>query len=69
VLDLYLNILDGQLRFFTIAGELVPTPQEAALRAEELVATTQRQLEDTQVQLQQLQAQIGSEHQNNSLLG
>ena len=58
VLKLYLSVLDGQLRFFTIQGDLVPTPQEAALRAEELVVTTQRQLEATQVQLQQLQAQI-----------
>jgi Uma2 family endonuclease len=58
VLDLYLNIFDGQLRFFSDTGELVPTPQEAALRAEELVATTQLQLETTQAQLQQLQAQI-----------
>jgi ribosomal protein L16/L10AE len=34
----------------------VPTPQEAALQAEELVAITQRQLEATQAQLQQLQS-------------
>jgi Uma2 family endonuclease len=67
VLELYLNIFDGQLRFFSGTGELVPTPQEAALRAEELVATTQLQLETTQAQLQQLQAQIDrSDHQTNS---
>jgi Uma2 family endonuclease len=58
VLELYLSVLDGQLRFFTVQGDLVPTPQEAALRAEELVAITQRQLEATQAQLQQLQNQI-----------
>jgi Uma2 family endonuclease len=57
VLELYLSVLDGQLRFFTVQGDLV-TPQEAALRAEELVAITQRQLEATQAQLQQLQDQI-----------
>jgi Putative restriction endonuclease len=56
VLELYLSVLDGQLRFFTVQGDLVPTPQEAALQAEELVAITQRQLEATQAQLQQLQS-------------
>jgi Uma2 family endonuclease len=31
-LELYLAILDGQLRFFKPNGELVPTPQEFAVR-------------------------------------
>jgi Uma2 family endonuclease len=31
-LELYLAILDGQLRFFKPNGELVPTPQESAVR-------------------------------------
>ncbi len=37
-LELYLAILDGQLRFFKPDGELVPTPQESAVRAGEATA-------------------------------
>jgi Uma2 family endonuclease len=38
-LNLFLGIRDRQLRYFTAAGELVPTPQEAALQE-----TQQREL-------------------------
>lgn len=34
-LELYLGILDGQLRFFKPNGELVPTPQESAVHESE----------------------------------
>lgn len=34
VLGLFLGVQDGQLRYFTESGELVPTPQEAAAQAE-----------------------------------
>jgi Uma2 family endonuclease len=34
-LNLFLGIHDRQLRYFTAAGELVPTPQESALLAEQ----------------------------------
>jgi Uma2 family endonuclease len=37
-LELYLTILDGQLRFFKPNGELVPTPQESAVRQGEVAA-------------------------------
>jgi Uma2 family endonuclease len=37
-LELYLTILDGQLRFFKPNGELVPTPQESAMREAEVAA-------------------------------
>jgi Uma2 family endonuclease len=37
-LELYLAILDGQLRFFKPNGELVPTPQESAVREGEAAA-------------------------------
>jgi hypothetical protein len=33
VLGLFLGVQDGQLRYFTESGELVPTPQEAAAQA------------------------------------
>jgi Uma2 family endonuclease len=42
-LELYLKILDGQLRFFKHDGELVPTPQESAVRAGEAVIQAQRE--------------------------
>jgi Uma2 family endonuclease len=42
VLELYLGVRDGQLRYFDAQGELVPTPEEdaeqAQLRAERLAA-------------------------------
>jgi Uma2 family endonuclease len=44
-LELYLKILDGQLRFFKPNGELVPTPQESAMREGE--AAAQARLEST----------------------
>jgi Uma2 family endonuclease len=34
-LELYLGIVDGQLRFFSADGDLIPTPQESAVRAGE----------------------------------
>jgi Uma2 family endonuclease len=42
-LELYLKVLDGQLRFFKPDGELVPTPQESAVRAGEAVIQAQRE--------------------------
>lgn len=35
VLGLYLGVRQGQLRYFSEAGELIPTPEEAAQSAEE----------------------------------
>ena len=35
-LDLYLGIYEGKLRYFTVEGELVPTPDESAIQAENL---------------------------------
>nr|WP_019502753.1 hypothetical protein [Pseudanabaena sp. PCC 6802] len=32
VLDLYLGIYENKLRYFTLAGDLVPTPEEWALQ-------------------------------------
>jgi Uma2 family endonuclease len=42
-LELYLTILDGQLRFFKPNGELVPTPQESAVRQGEVAAKAMRE--------------------------
>ncbi|KAM3102472.1 Uma2 family endonuclease [Phormidesmis sp. 146-12] len=37
-LNLYLGVFEQKLRFFTLEGELVPSPQEIAARAEEKAA-------------------------------
>jgi hypothetical protein len=34
-LGLYLGIHEGLVRFFTADGELVPTPEESAIQAEQ----------------------------------
>jgi hypothetical protein len=43
VLNLYLGVANGKLRYFTSEGELVPTPEEAAtkIQKEALVAQNQ----------------------------
>ncbi|GAX43510.1 hypothetical protein NIES4075_45250 [Tolypothrix sp. NIES-4075] len=41
-LSLYLGILEGRLRYFNQHGELIPTPEEAALQ-ERQQAETERQ--------------------------
>ncbi|MGB7712464.1 MAG: Uma2 family endonuclease [Microcoleus sp.] len=35
ILELYLGIYEGKLRYFTLNGQLVPTPEEAALQAQQ----------------------------------
>lgn len=42
-LNLFLGIHDGKLRFFTPAGSLVPTPEEAALAAQQEIKQVQQQ--------------------------
>lgn len=44
-LDLYLGIEEQQLRYFTPSGELIPTPEEAAIEAQSLA---QRERENAQ---------------------
>jgi Uma2 family endonuclease len=56
ILYLYLGIYDGQLRYFTANGDLVPTPSEEAIYQRTLVAAyvgeadRQRQIIDQQTQ-------------------
>ena len=54
VLELYLGIYDGKLRYFTQDGQLVPTPEEAALQAQQ---QSQEQAQQAQEQAQQAQEQ------------
>jgi len=53
-LELYLGVDGGKLRYFTPNGQLVPTPQEAAI---------QEQLQAQQAQLQAQQAQLQAQQE------
>ena len=53
-LELYLGVDGGKLRYFTPNGQLVPTPQEAAI---------QEQLQAQQAQLQAQQAQLQAQRE------
>jgi Uma2 family endonuclease len=55
VLGLYLGVQDNTLRYFQPSGELVPTPEEAAERAQ--VMAQQSEAEATQARLQAQQAE------------
>ncbi|MDY6941036.1 MAG: Uma2 family endonuclease [Cyanobacteriota bacterium] len=54
-LQLYLGIYEDFVRFFTPEGELVPTPEEDARRAQEQVQQAQEQAQQAQEQAQQAQ--------------
>ncbi len=60
-LQLYLGIYQERLRFFTQAGELVPTPEETA-------ATEQRQAEAERQRAEAAQQQAEAERQRNQML-
>ena len=60
VLELYLGIHDGKLRYFTPDEQLVPTPEEAALQAQSQAAQAQAQAAQAQAQAAQAQAQAES---------
>ena len=53
-LDLFLGVDGDQLRYFTASGQLIPTPQEAAI---------QEQLQAQQAQLQAQQAQLQAQRE------
>jgi Uma2 family endonuclease len=54
VLELYLGIHNGKLRYFTPDGELVATPEEAALQAQQQAAQAQERAERLANQLRAL---------------
>ncbi|MEG4440895.1 Uma2 family endonuclease [Microcoleus sp. AT9_B5] len=58
VLELYLGIHDGKLRYFTPGGQLVPTPEEAALQAQAQAAQAQAQAAQAQAQAESLANQL-----------
>ncbi len=54
-LELFLGVLDQRLRYFSCDGQLIPTPDEAAIQAQQ--QATQAQQQATQAQQQAVQAQ------------
>lgn len=53
-LGLYLGIENSKLRFFTPEGDLVPTPAEAAIQAQQQVQQTQQRAERLAEKLREL---------------
>ncbi|MEI6441633.1 MAG: Uma2 family endonuclease [Nostocales cyanobacterium ELA583] len=57
VLDLYLGVVNSKLRYFTSEGELVPTPEEAAIKIQKEAQTAQNQAIEVEQQLAAAQNQ------------
>ncbi|NET34476.1 MAG: Uma2 family endonuclease [Cyanothece sp. SIO1E1] len=58
-LQLYLGVRQQQLRFFTAAGQLVPTPKEAALAEQQRAEAEQQRAEAAETLLAQYREQFG----------
>ncbi|NJR74746.1 MAG: Uma2 family endonuclease [Scytonema sp. CRU_2_7] len=58
VLGLYLGVEADKLRYFTSQGDLVPTPEEAAIEAQQQVSETELLLEQEQRRSQLLAQQL-----------
>ncbi|MEH2413103.1 Uma2 family endonuclease [Nostoc sp.] len=57
VLGLYLGVEGGKLRYFTLDGDLVPTPEEAAIAAQQVASEAQQQALEAQQQALEAQQQ------------
>ena len=62
-LGFFLGIHERQLRYFSLEGILIPTPQEFAQREILKVKQVQQQFEQVQQQFEQAQQQVQQEHQ------
>ncbi|MTJ53489.1 Uma2 family endonuclease [Anabaena sp. UHCC 0253] len=60
VLNLYLGMANGKLRYFTSEGELVPTPEEAATKIQNQALAAEQQLADEREKVQILAAHLRS---------
>jgi Uma2 family endonuclease len=54
-LGLYLGVEQGKLRYFTPSGQLIPTPQEAALQDMAIAESAQQQAQQAKNEAQQAQ--------------
>jgi Uma2 family endonuclease len=57
-LELFLGVYQSRLRYFTPDGQLVPTPEEAALQSQTKLAQTQAQLNESEQKQQRLAAKL-----------
>lgn len=57
-LGLFLGVHDGKLRFFDAEGRLVPTPEEAATRAESRVEQAESRAERAESEVERLAARL-----------
>ena len=62
-LGLFLGIHEQQLRYFTEAGELVPSPEESRVKALALVAEAERQVVEVQQQVTEVVQQVAEAEQ------
>ncbi|MDY6802689.1 MAG: Uma2 family endonuclease [Cyanobacteriota bacterium] len=62
-LELYLGVDAEQLRYFTANGQLIPTPQEAAIQEQLQAQQAQSQAQQAQLQAQQAQLQAQRERE------
>jgi hypothetical protein len=53
-----LGVYDQQLRYFTAAGDLVPTPEEAAILAQQQLEQERQKRESAEQKLLALQARL-----------
>ena len=53
VLGLYIGVREGQLRYFSESGELIPTPEEAATQAQAEAQQAQAEAQQAQAEAQQ----------------
>jgi Uma2 family endonuclease len=63
VLELYLGVVGKRLRYFTAAGELVPTPAEAAAQARQQAEREQQRVERAQQRAEQERQRAEQEQQ------
>lgn len=63
VLGLYLGIADRRLRYFTLDGDLVPTPEEAATAAQQAAIIAKQQASEAQQQASEAQLRLEQERQ------
>lgn len=57
-LELYLGVLEAQLRFFTLEGELVPAPKEAALLELQRAEAERQRAERAEAQVERLRHRL-----------
>jgi hypothetical protein len=59
-LELYLGVHQQQLRYFSPEGNLIPTPDEAAIQAQQQAEQAQQQAEQAQQRAERLAEQLRS---------